>query len=232
MQQSMHLNKQNVIQTFFFDTHHVRIVVTNDAIWFVAKDVVTLLEYSDLHNMTRFLDEDNKSTHNMSGHEGNQELTIINESGLYVAILKSRNSKAAKKFKKWVISEVLPTIRKKGVYIQHPERLELAIAAASEVVDQVTRAVFEAVLLSKDFDLKYGRWIFQFKDDHDGKLTPSVRLIQNAAMIVSMSDLPSRITAPNGIYPTNKELVNLAMACNKRLAERIDYEERKKITAQ
>lgn len=152
MHQSIPLNKQNTSQAFFFGTHTVRTVVINETIWFVAIDVCEALDITNTRNATSRLDDDEKDVHNMDTLGGQQGMTIINESGLYNLVLSSRKPEA-KKFKKWVTSEVLPTIRKKGVYIQDPERLELAIAAASEVADQVTRSVFEAVLLSKDFDI-------------------------------------------------------------------------------
>ncbi|WP_195197890.1 BRO family protein, partial [Acinetobacter baumannii] len=73
------------------------------------------LDYRMASDMTRFLDDDEKGTHNLRTPSGSQDLTIINESGLYSAILKSRKPEA-KKFKKWVTSEVLPSIRKTGKY--------------------------------------------------------------------------------------------------------------------
>lgn len=94
----------------------VRTVVQSEDVWFVAKDVADVLEYRDTHNMVRFLDEDEKDTHQMSTLGGNQTMKVINESGLYSAILKSKKPQA-KAFKKWVTSEVLPSIRKHGAYM-------------------------------------------------------------------------------------------------------------------
>ncbi|MEC5307745.1 phage antirepressor [Bacillus thuringiensis] len=94
----------------------VRTVVQGEDVWFVAKDVADVLEYRDTHNMVRFLDEDEKDTHQVSTLGGNQTMKVINESGLYSAILKSKKPQA-KAFKKWVTSEVLPSIRKHGAYM-------------------------------------------------------------------------------------------------------------------
>ncbi len=94
----------------------IRTVVQGEDVWFVAKDVADVLGYRDTHNMVRFLDEDEKDTHQVSTLGGNQTMKVINESGLYSAILKSKKPQA-KAFKKWVTSEVLPSIRKHGAYM-------------------------------------------------------------------------------------------------------------------
>lgn len=82
---------------------------------FVATDIASALEYRDSHTMTRNLDDDEKGTHIVCTLGGNQELSVITESGVYSAILTSRKP-SAKKFKKWLTSEVLPSIRKTGGY--------------------------------------------------------------------------------------------------------------------
>ncbi|WP_263080089.1 Bro-N domain-containing protein [Endozoicomonas sp. Mp262] len=83
--------------------------------WFVAKDVTDALGFRDAHNGIRGLDQDEKGTHIMSTPYGEQEVRIINESGLYACILKSRKPEA-KKFKRWVTHDVLPGLRKNGYY--------------------------------------------------------------------------------------------------------------------
>ncbi|MCV6589351.1 MAG: Bro-N domain-containing protein [Marinobacterium sp.] len=102
-------------QIFAFDDQMVRIFDREGKPWFVAKDVALALEYRDAANMVRNLDEDEKGTHNVSTLGGEQELTIINEAGLYSVILTSRKPEA-KRFKRWVTHEVLPSIRKTGAY--------------------------------------------------------------------------------------------------------------------
>lgn len=102
-------------QFTFHNEYNVRIIDLDGELWFVASDVASALDYRMASDMTRFLDDDEKGTHNLRTPSGSQDLTIINESGLYSAILKSRKPEA-KKFKKWVTSEVLPSIRKTGKY--------------------------------------------------------------------------------------------------------------------
>lgn len=86
--------------------------------WFVAKDVCDALDYSDTAQAMRTLDPDEYHTlQNMQGitNSRNGIVNIINESGLYSLILRSRKPEA-KNFKKWITSEVLPSIRKHGFY--------------------------------------------------------------------------------------------------------------------
>ena len=103
------------IVSFNFVAQSVRIVMRNDEPWFVAADVCSALEIVNTARALDRLDDDEKGVHSMNTPGGNQELSIINESGLYSLILTSRKPEA-KKFKKWVTSEVLPAIRKHGRY--------------------------------------------------------------------------------------------------------------------
>lgn len=105
----------NEISTFNFNMFPCRVININNDPWFVAKDVADILEYSDSRVMTRRLDDDEKGVQILHTLGGDQEMTVINESGLYNAILGS-NKPEAKAFKKWITSEVLPSIRKHGAY--------------------------------------------------------------------------------------------------------------------
>jgi prophage antirepressor-like protein len=100
-----------------FDNHEVRTVIIRGEPWFVAKDVAEVLGYRMASDMTRRIDDDDKGTRLVRTPSGEQQVTIINESGLYASILGS-NKAEAKSFKHWVTSEVLPSIRKTGRYEQ------------------------------------------------------------------------------------------------------------------
>lgn len=91
--------------------------------WFVGKDVASVLGYAKTRNaIANHVDDDDKKDAPIQGAlGGEQNMTIINESGLYSLILSSKLP-TAKKFKHWVTSEVLPTIRKHGAYMT-PETL-------------------------------------------------------------------------------------------------------------
>lgn len=100
---------------FAFESAAVRTLDLNGEPWFVATDISKILGFKEAKDMTRMLDDDEKGRHNVPTLGGDQEAIIINESGLYACILKSRRPEA-KAFRKWVTSEVLPSIRKQGSY--------------------------------------------------------------------------------------------------------------------
>jgi len=114
----------NEITNFVFDEGAsplaLRMVPINDEPWFVASDVASILGYRNAPDMVRNLDEDEADTHIVrirsdTGTAQDREVSIINESGLDSAILRSRRPEA-KSFKKWVTGQVLPSIRKTGAY--------------------------------------------------------------------------------------------------------------------
>lgn len=101
--------------TFYFGGKEVRIITLEGIPWFVAKDVCEILEIQNNSQAVESLDEDEKLTYTMYISGQNRPVKIINESGLYSLVLTSRKPEA-KSFKKWVTSEVLPSIRKTGSY--------------------------------------------------------------------------------------------------------------------
>ena len=95
----------------------VRTLTLNDEPWFVGKDVAEALGYSKARNaIATHIDSEDKKDAPIQGTLGGvQEMTVINESGLYSLVLSSKLP-SAKKFKRWVTSEVLPALRKTGQY--------------------------------------------------------------------------------------------------------------------
>lgn len=107
---------------FYFNSNDVRVVVKNNEPWFVAMDVCKILDIKNSRDALSRLDDDEKGMVNTDTLGGYQELATVNESGLYSLIFKSRKA-AAKHFKKWVTSEVLPSIRKTGGYqVSNPKQ--------------------------------------------------------------------------------------------------------------
>ncbi len=102
--------------SFSFSTQALRVIVRDGEPWFVAADVCEALSIANNRDAVTRLDDDERGVATTDTPSGQQEMTIINESGLYSLILTSRKPEA-KKFKKWVTSEVLPAIRKTGRYV-------------------------------------------------------------------------------------------------------------------
>lgn len=105
----------NVIVPFSFESSEVRVIPRDGEPWFVLADVCRVLEIGLTGDAARRLDDDEKGMDIIHTPGGPQEMTIINESGLYSLILTSRKP-AAKRFKKWVTADVIPSIRKTGGY--------------------------------------------------------------------------------------------------------------------
>lgn len=96
----------------------IRTVIMDGEPWFVGKDVAVILGYSKPRNaIAMYVDCDDKKVAPIQGDlGGTQQMTIINESGIYSLIMSSKLSKA-KEFKRWITTEVLPTIRRTGGYV-------------------------------------------------------------------------------------------------------------------
>ncbi|MBR0076535.1 MAG: Bro-N domain-containing protein, partial [Synergistaceae bacterium] len=104
----------NGIQLFSYGENPVRIIKKDNEFWFVAKDVCDILELADVTSALRTLDNDEKMTlQNEQSHSGQrggaQFINVINESGVYTLVMRSNKSEA-RRFRKWVTSEVLPTL--------------------------------------------------------------------------------------------------------------------------
>lgn len=124
----------------------IRTLTVNGEPWFVGKDVAVALGYKNASNATanhvdemdkRFLMLDIADTQNGDVPTGKSKTTIINESGLYSLILSSKLP-TAKKFKRWVTSEVIPSIRKHGAYMT-PQTLEQALTSPDFLIQLATK---------------------------------------------------------------------------------------------
>lgn len=106
----------NDLRIYNFDGNEVRTMLLENEPWFVGKDVAEVLGYKDTVNALKsHVDDDDKGMAKCHTPGGMQEMTIINESGVYSLVFASKLP-SAKKFKHWVTSEVLPSIRKTGGY--------------------------------------------------------------------------------------------------------------------
>lgn len=126
----------NDLQIFNNDEFgEVRTVVIENEPWFVAKDVALALGYTNPRDaVINHVFDDDKGVEKLDTLGGAQNLTVINESGLYSLIFNSR-LESAKKFKHWVTSEVLPSIRKTGGYVA-PRTYAEALRAYADEVEQ------------------------------------------------------------------------------------------------
>lgn len=112
-------------EIFVFEDKSLRTSIKNNEPWFVGKDVTDILGYSNARDaLYRHVDSEDKGVAKHDTPGGKQNITVVNESGLYALIFGSK-LESAKKFKRWVTNEVLPSIRKHGMY------------ATTETIDQL-----------------------------------------------------------------------------------------------
>lgn len=133
----------------------IRIKTIDGEPWFVAKDVADKLGYAQTSNMMKRIDEEDSKSSILDGM--NMKSSLINESGLYSAIIGSKLD-SAKRFKHWVTSEVLPSIRKNGGYISNQENLTPeqivanALIVAQNIISQKDKQIEEMRPKSDFFD--------------------------------------------------------------------------------
>lgn len=126
------------LQTWSYENSEIRTVEKDGEPWFVGKDVAAVLGYAKPENaIARHVDDEDKSTTPFQGTAYETRATIINESGLYSLILSSKLPNA-KKFKRWVTSEVLPSIRKHGAYMTD-QTLEQALTSPDFLIQLATQ---------------------------------------------------------------------------------------------
>lgn len=146
------------LQIFGFNGFEVRTVVIEDKPYFVLKDVCDILELKNATMVANRLDEDEVTKFNLGGLSG--ESNVINESGLYKTIFQSKKE-VAKKFTKWVTSEVLPTIRKTSRY-EIPKdpmsALKLMFEAQTETIAKVEVIEDQVVELTENARLDAGEY--------------------------------------------------------------------------
>lgn len=137
----------NELQLFNFENNQLRTLLINDEPWFLGKDVADILEYTNTAKAIRdHVDEEDKLTERIVLSGQNREVIFINESGLYSLVLSSKLP-SAKRFKRWVTSEVLPQIRKTGSYatpqLTGEELMAKALIEAKSVLERQNKQIIE-----------------------------------------------------------------------------------------
>lgn len=140
----------NEVMTFSNDEFGtIRTLSINNEPWFVGKDVAEKLGYKEPRSaVSKKVENDDRGVAEMDTPSGKQNMTIINESGLYSLILSSK-LESAKRFKRWVTSEVLPSIRKSGGYINGQEDMSdadlmaKALLVAKKQIDERQKQIEE-----------------------------------------------------------------------------------------
>lgn len=130
------------LQIFNYGEVPVRTITKNGEPWWVLKDVCGILEIKNSRDAVKRLDQDEKDVGQIDTLGGKQGMTIINESGLYKVILRS-DKPEAKKFTRWVTHEVLPAIRKTGIYSVSPYKPKASSVGEVIKLVEMTRSMME-----------------------------------------------------------------------------------------
>ena len=150
------------VMKFLYEETQVRIVVIDGQPWFVAKDVCDVLEHSNSRKALERLDDDEKGVTTVYTLGGTQQMSIVNEPGLYNLIMTSRKLEA-KAFRRWITHDVLPSIRQTGSYTlpQAPqpqlpssflEALEMLVVQVKETI-RLEGVVDELAPKAEGFDV-------------------------------------------------------------------------------
>ncbi|MCT3072551.1 phage repressor protein/antirepressor Ant [Leuconostoc citreum] len=127
----------NKVEVFNFETNDIRTVVINSEAWFVGKDVATVLGYKNTKDaLLKHVDDEDKLGSRITTSGQAREMVAINESGVYSLIFGSK-LESAKRFKKWVTSEVLPAIRKHGAYLTD-QKIEEVLTSPDTIIRLAT----------------------------------------------------------------------------------------------
>ena len=149
-----------MLKLFKFNSNRVRIIILDNQPWVVAMDVAKILDYVDVRRMCDLVDDEDKRTENphklgsaifaQTFSSNTFKVSLINESGVYACIFGSTKPEA-KAFKKWVTSELLPTIRKTGSYStnqpkQLPQRDAIDYVEATVKLSQLEDSILTRLL--------------------------------------------------------------------------------------
>lgn len=125
------------IQPFTYEDHTVRVVTIDGEPWFVLADLCKVLDLAKPSRVAMRIADDMKGAHLMSTPGGDQEMTIVSEAGMYEVIIRSDKPEAAA-FRRWVTSEVLPSIRKHGGYLTD-QKIEEIISNPDTIIELATK---------------------------------------------------------------------------------------------
>lgn len=204
---------------FHFESNEVRIIKdSHDQPWFIAKDVCAALEHSNYRMAVEILEEDEVRKVYITDSVGRKQETLtINESGLYALIMRSNKPKA-KIFRKWITSEVIPSIRKTGEYKLSNNKSK--ISAATDDLNFTANQFKGAKRLARELGLKGNQLLLSARMAVKNKHNEDVFELLNVKHLLNESQIRQCTPSDLGLR------INLSgKAFNKLLAEQGFQEE-------
>jgi prophage antirepressor-like protein len=170
------------IEIHNFENKNVRIVGSNTDPWFTVKDICTILDLSNVTAVLKNIPEKWKGMRKISSSSGEQDMLVVNESGLYKLIMRSTKP-IAQKFQEWVCEEVLPSIRKKGEFVlqEYKQKLE----EKQKIVDQQQSLLDEkqSALDEKQNVVVKQQSLLEEKDDRIKKLQRETQVVDGKNVV-------------------------------------------------
>lgn len=199
---------------FSFEGHEVRVTTHNDEAHWVLADVCAVLEIGNSRKAASRLDDDEKGVTISDTLGGPQEMTTINESGLWSLVLTSRKPEA-RRFKKWLTSKVLPTIRRTGSYNPASSEALTPQVAGGIVKSVVAKAlrtegphIVRAILAEQGFSLvedykTANGWLIEYKAVQKGRSGLTQRVGRTLRKLCEELGIPRHRCAVSGkwLYP-------------------------------
>jgi prophage antirepressor-like protein len=145
-------NTNTLPATFKFGQRAIHVINRNGAPWFQASDLCAALAITNHRDALAKLDDDEKDLHAMPTRGGEQQVTIVSESGMYTLVLRCRDAvkpgTAPHRFRKWVTSEVLPAIRRSGTYATHAATPDVPVLINANQQRELESAVHDLATIA------------------------------------------------------------------------------------
>ena len=185
------------LDLFQYKGENIRVTIVDDEPWFVASDVSRVLEYRMASDMTRRLNDEDKGYALLSTPGGDQQMTIINESGLYDAVFRS-NADGARGFRRWVTHDVLPAIRKTGSY-NAPAAISFEEMTA-HVIAGLQERIAEAQARAKELESPAAAWESLSKAEGDFTVSDAAKTLARDGIATGPRKLYDWLDAEGWIF--------------------------------
>ena len=162
------------VQPFDYEGNEIRVTAIDGEPWFAAVDICDVLEVGNSRQALARLDDDEKGVISNDTPGGRQQLAAVNEAGMYTLVLTSRKPEA-KAFKRWVTHEVLPAIRRTGVYGQ-PAGLSFE-EMTSHVIGELSRRIEEAQEQARELEAPARAWAGLSSADGDFTVSDAAKAL-------------------------------------------------------
>ena len=198
------------ITPFIFDAQPIRVIERSGDPWFVAADCAHALEYASAKDFVRGLDPEDRDRHIVPTPSGDQEMTIVSEGGLYTALVRARTERA-KPFRRWVTHEVLPAIRRTGIYAVDPqpqlsgkELLAAAVLEAAETIRQHEATIAQQAKELEAAAPKARTWDLIVSGDGSYTITDAAKTLASAGVQTGPRILHRQLAEAGWLYKNQR----------------------------